>query len=350
VKPELFRCARSNEGVHASGFAAAVVACSVATAHAPWVSHADGVTTVDAEYVRPGYASVHVLERAGRAIVVDTGANSSVPFVMRALAGLGLEPEAVEWLFVTHVHLDHAGGAGLLLQQLPRARVLVHPRGAPHLVDPARLEAATTAVYGKDTFDQLYGKIVPIPAERIQESRAGQHLPFGGHDLLILHTPGHALHHQVLFDAKASAVFAGDTFGLSYRELDSAAGAFIVPTTTPTQFDPGQLLDSVRRIAELGAEGVYLTHYGRVTGVTRLAAALVEQIERFVALARAHGTGENRHERICSALREYLVERLEAHGIANAAATADRALGADVELNAKGLVAWLERTEKQRKS
>jgi glyoxylase-like metal-dependent hydrolase (beta-lactamase superfamily II) len=327
-----------------------VVACSVATTHAPWVSHADGVTTVDAEYVRPGFAAVHVLERAGRAIVIDAGANDSVPFVMRALAGLGLGPETVEWLFLTHVHLDHAGGAGLLLQRLPRARVLVHPRGAPHLVDPARLEAATIAVYGKETFDRLYGKIVPIPAERIQESQAGERLRFGGHELLILHTPGHALHHQVLFDEKASAVFAGDTFGLSYRELDTAAGAFIVPTTTPTQFDPGQLLDSVRRIAELGAEAVYLTHYGRVTGVARLAAALGEQIERFVELARSHATGENRQERIRSALREYLVERVDAHGIANAAATVDRMLGSDLELNAQGLVAWLDRSEKQRKS
>src|SRR5687768_4544488 len=109
--------------------------------------HAHGISTVDAQYVRPGFASVHVLERGGRAAIIDSGANSSVPLIERALSLLGIDRHDVELLFLTHVHLDHAGGAGLLLQRLPQARVLVHPRGLAHLVDPARLESATIAVY-----------------------------------------------------------------------------------------------------------------------------------------------------------------------------------------------------------
>ena len=312
----------------------------------PWVRHPDGVTTIDAEYVRPGLASVHVLERGGRAAVIDTGTNTSVPLVMRALAELGLAPDAVDWLVLTHVHLDHAGGAEALLARLPRARVLVHPRGAPHLVDPARLERATIAVYGEPAFRRLYGSLVPIPAERLQQTRDGERVRLGPSELVILHTPGHALHHQVLFEPEARAVFTGDTFGLSYRELDTAAGAFILPTTTPTQFDPQQLLDSVRRIVELRPASLYLTHFGRVTGAEHLGAALREQIERFVEVADTHAIAENRQERIRAGLRDDLVARAAAHGVANAETTVDAVLGPDLDLNTQGLVAWLARAEK----
>lgn len=287
-----------------------------------------------------------MLELAGHAAIIDTGANSSVPLVLRALRELGLEPAAVDWLCLTHVHLDHAGGAGLLLEALPRARVLVHPRGAQHLIDPSRLENATIAVYGQTAYEQLYGKLVPLPAARVQQTQDGERVPFGSSELRILHTPGHALHHQVFFAPEANAVFSGDTFGLSYRELDTQVGAFIVPTTTPTQFDPEQLITSVRRIVELEPESVYLTHFGRVTDVPRLAQALREQIERFVAIAREHAKSADRSERIRSAMRDELVLRAEAHGIPDAARAVDNVLGFDIALNAQGLVAWLEREEK----
>jgi len=316
-------------------------------ASGPWIRHSDGVTTIDAEYVRPGLASIHVLERGGRAAIVDTGTNASVPLVMRALHELGLTPDVVDWLVLTHVHLDHAGGAGALLAQLPRARVLVHPRGAPHLVDPARLELATIAVYGEPTFRRLYGSLVPIPEGRLQQTRDGERVRLGPSELGILHTPGHALHHQVLFEPEAGAVFTGDTFGLSYRELDTAAGAFIVPTTTPTQFDPRQLVDSVRRIVELRPASLYLTHFGRVTGAERLGAALSEQIERFVAVAREQAPAADRQQRIRAGLRDDLVARAAAHGVADAEATVDAVLGPDLDLNTQGLVAWLERAEKR---
>jgi len=312
-----------------------------------WVRHPDGVATVDALYVRPGFASVHVLEHAGRAAVIDTGANASVPPVLRALDELGLSVDAVDWLFLTHVHLDHAGGAGRLLARLPRARVLVHPRGAPHLIDPSRLEAATIAVYGEPAYRKLYGALQPIAADRVHTTSDGERVTLGSSELAILHTPGHALHHQVLFDPGRGAIFTGDTFGLSYRELDTGAGAFIVPTTTPTQFDPPQLLDSVRRIVELSPASVYLTHFGRVTGAARLGAALRAQIERFVDVAREHATAADRQQRIRAALRDDLVARARAHGIADAAPTVDTVLGPDLDLNAQGLVAWLERTEKR---
>lgn len=311
--------------------------------------HVHGVTTVDAMYVRPGFAAVHILERGGRAAIVDTGTTHSVPHVLSALQRLGLEPGDVELVFLTHVHLDHAGGAGALLERLPAAKVVVHPRGAPHIVDPERLEAATRAVYGDARFDALYGGLKPVPRARVIETSDLGALQLGPSSLRVLHTPGHALHHQVLFDAAGRAVFTGDTFGLSYRSLDTARGAFIVPTTTPTQFDPEQLELSIRRIVELEPEAVYLTHYGRVEHVPELARALLAQLAEHVAIAERHAAEAERRALIAADLRDFWMGLLQSHGVADSARAVDAVLADDVELNAQGLVAWLERRARSSK-
>jgi glyoxylase-like metal-dependent hydrolase (beta-lactamase superfamily II) len=304
-------------------------------------SHPDGISVVDAEYVRPAYAAVHLIERDGRVAVVDTGTNHSVPLVLAALERLGLERSAVELVFITHVHLDHAGGAGLLLRELPGARVVAHPRAAPHLVDPSRLVEASRVVYGAERFARLYGVPLPIERSRVSETRDGDRLRLGQSELSVLHTPGHALHHHVLHDLDARAVFTGDTFGLSYRALDTERGALALPTTTPTQFDPEQLIASVRRIVALDPGAVYLTHYGRVTGVERLGASLCTQIERFVEIARQHAGSGDRFTAIRAGLRAFWLEVLGEHGAPLAAV--DDLLAPDIDLNAQGLVAWLAR-------
>jgi glyoxylase-like metal-dependent hydrolase (beta-lactamase superfamily II) len=304
-------------------------------------SHSHGVSVVDAEYVRPGYAAVHLIERSGRVAVVDTGTNDSVPLVLAALQRLGLERSAVDLVFITHVHLDHAGGAGLLMRELPGARALAHPRAVPHLVDPSRLVEASRVVYGAERFAKLYGAPLPIERGRVSETRDGDRLSLGDSEFSVLHTPGHALHHHVLHDLDARAVFTGDTFGLSYRALDTERGALALPTTTPTQFDPEQLIASVRRIVALDPVALYLTHYGRVTGIERLGASLCAQIERFVEVARRHAGSVDRFVAVRSDLRELWLEVLREHGAPLAAV--DDLLGPDLDLNAQGLVAWLDR-------
>jgi len=306
--------------------------------------HPDGVTTVDAEYTRPMMAAVHIVEHAGRAAIVDTGTNHSVPHVLAALSDLGLQLWTVDYLFLTHVHLDHAGGAGALMQVLPNARAVLHPRGAPHLVDPAKLIAGSIAVYGEAAYAALYGQLVPIPPERIVVTQDGDRVALAGRVFEFWHTPGHALHHHVIVDRDAGIVFTGDTLGVSYRELATTNGAFVVPTTTPTQFDPEQLAASIARIAAARPRAAYLTHYGRVENVERVSAALTEQVQELAAMATAHRGAPDAAIRIRAAMHARWLVRARDHGVQLSDAAIDDILRGDLELNVQGLMAWLQRT------
>jgi len=305
--------------------------------------HPHGVTAVDARYLRAGLDAIHVIAHQGRAAIVDSGTTLSVPHLLGALERLGIARDAVDWLFLTHVHLDHAGGAGALLRELPRAQVVLHPRGAAHLVDPSVLAAATIGVYGEATYRRLYGEIVPIDAARILVTRDGQRLELAGRAFEFLHTPGHALHHQAIVDLDANAVFTGDTFGVSYREFDVDGRAFAIPTTTPTQFDPEQLVASIRRIAALRPEAVYLTHYSRVTDVPRLAESLERQVRHLAQLAIAHAGSPEVAPAIRTGLREAWLAQVREHGCRMGEAQVDALLRGDLDLNVDGVLAWLAR-------
>jgi glyoxylase-like metal-dependent hydrolase (beta-lactamase superfamily II) len=302
---------------------------------------ADGITAVDTEYVRPQMDASHVVVAGGRAAVVDTGPNSAVPLILAALEQLQVAPDAVDLLFLTHVHLDHAGGAGALMRALPRAICVVHPRGAPHMQNPAKLIAGTRAVYGEELYSKLYGEILPIDRERLAIAQDGQRFELPGRLFECVHTPGHAMHHQAIVDHATSSIFTGDTFGLSYREFDTAKGAWIMPTTTPTQFDPAQLKGSIMRLMQFRPRRLYLTHYSEVTECARLANDMVDAIDEFVKIARAAGPDDM--PRMRNNLRRLAHEGLREHGCTLSGAEIDAILGKDFELNAAGLVAWLKR-------
>ncbi|MBS0611772.1 MAG: MBL fold metallo-hydrolase [Proteobacteria bacterium] len=303
----------------------------------------DGVFAVDTDYVRPRQDASHLVVDSGKAAFVDTGTNHSVANLEAALRTLGLDALDVEYLFLTHVHLDHAGGAGLLAQRCPRAQVLVHPRGAPHLIDPAKLIAGTRAVYGDAAYQKMYGDIRPIPAERVSAMQDGEERRLGARSFRFLHTPGHALHHLCIVEQAAGVVFSGDTYGVSYREFDNDNGEFVMVTTTPTQFDPEQLHASVRRIQQLRPRSVYMTHYSRVDQVQRLGEDLHADIDRHVAIALAHAVRSDREERIRADLQEHFERRLERHGYVGGERQRHMLLDDDVALNATGLVSWLSR-------
>ena len=303
-----------------------------------------GIHTIDTGYVRPGFDAAYLVVEAGRGAFIDCGTNHSVPVLLAARAQAGLAPADVDWLVLTHVHLDHAGGAGALMRHLPNARLVAHPRAAPHMVDPARLVAGATAVYGEAEFARHYGELVPVPSGRVVVAADGHEVDLAGRALRCIDTPGHARHHQCVWDARSRSWFTGDTFGLSYRELDGAHGAFILPTSSPVQFEPEAMQASIERMMAQSPQAMYLTHYGRVGDVARLAAEMHEQIDAMVSLAQACDGQPDRHRALVAALSEYYLERARAHGVALDDAAVLQLLAMDIELNAQGLETWLERS------
>ncbi len=303
-----------------------------------------GISAIDARYVRPGLAAVHLLEEGGRAALIDTGTSHSATGVLAVLRRKGIPLGNVDYVIVTHVHLDHAGGAGALMEHLPNARLVVHPRGARHMVDPSRLMAGAAAVYGKEGMDRLFGRIVPVPAERVIEAPDGFSLSLNGRPLLFLDTPGHARHHFCIYDEKSRGLFTGDTFGISYREFDVDGREFIFPTTTPVQFEPDAAHASIDRLLALKPSHLYLTHYGQVGRPERLGEELHPMLDDFVRLAESvRDAGADRHRLLVDKFGEYLLSRLSAHGCRLPADRALELLAGDLELNAQGLEVWLDR-------
>lgn len=307
------------------------------------IGYPDGIYALESGYGRPQLAAVHIVVEGARAAIVDTGSNDSVPRVLSALAALGIQPENVDWVMLTHIHLDHAGGAGSLMCALPNAKLLVHPRGLRHMIDPARLWEGTSAVYGAERAYQLYGRLLPVPPERIVPATDGLELQLGKRLFRIFDTPGHARHHICIWDDSAHAFFTGDTFGLSYRELDVEGRAFVVPTTTPTQFEPEAMHASIDRMLAMQPQAMFLTHYGRVTEVPRLGADLHRLLDTMVAVAQAaRGEGVARHVELLAGLEQIIREEADRQKWALDEEETLELLRMDLELNAQGLGVWLD--------
>ncbi len=302
-----------------------------------------GIHTIDTGFVRPGFDAAYLIVENGRGAFIDCGTLFAVPRMLDTLGQAGLTPAEVDWLILTHVHLDHAGGAGELIAQLPNAQLVVHPRGARHMIDPTALWAGASAVYGTAVMEQTYGRLRPVAADRVVEAVDGHIVNLAGRALLCIDTPGHARHHLTVHDQRANVCFTGDVFGLSYREFDTAGGPFILPTTSPVQFDPEALHASIRRLVALKPAAMYLTHYDRVENVERLAGDLHQQIDAMVALALATKHDSRRHEKLIGALTDLYARRAAAHGCTQSRDELVTLLGMDIELNAQGLEVWLDR-------
>lgn len=302
-----------------------------------------GIYALDSGYIRPQLAAIHLLVEQGRVALVDTASAAALPRVLGALQILGLTPDCVDYIFLTHIHLDHAGGAGVMMQAFPKARLVVHPRGVAHMVDPTKLFAAVQAVYGVEEANRLYGEPTPIAADRIVAAAEGHRIDWAGRSLDTLHTPGHARHHACFWDARSRGLFTGDIFGLSFRELDVDGRPSVIPTTTPTQFDPAAMHDSVDRILGQQPDAVYLTHFARVSDIQRLGSDLHRLIDAHVAIAERERTaGPDREARILAGLWALMDAEAVRQGWRLEQAAWREVLRADIELNAQGLHYWLD--------
>lgn len=309
------------------------------------IDYDHGISAIDAEYCRPGLAAIHLITEGGKAALVDTGTSSSVPGVMEALHKKNIAPEDVAYVFVTHIHLDHAGGAGEFMVRFPNAKLVVHPRGARHMANPARLVESAMTVYGETEFNRLYGVIRPVEESRIIEAPDGFSLDFNGRPLQFLDTPGHARHHYCIFDQQSRSFFTGDTFGLSYREFDVDGMEFVFPTTTPVQFDPIAAHASIDRIMSYDPTYAFLTHYGRIDHLPRHAMEMHDLIDAHVAIARKLRDTPDRHEALVKEIGELLLQRIVAHGCKLPQEKILELLSLDVGLNAQGLEYWVDQAD-----
>lgn len=302
-----------------------------------------GISAVDSGFIRPWLAAVHLIVEGGRAAIVDTATNACVPRVLDALAAKGMSPQQVDYVILTHIHLDHAGGAGLLMTKLPNAKLCVHPRGLRHMVDPSKLIEGTIAVYGEAYAREVYGDILAVPAERIISADEGICIELDGRALDFIDTPGHARHHCCIRDSASGHVFTGDTFGLGYRELEVDGRRSVFPTTSPVHFDPAAAHRSVDRIMGLKPEAIYLTHFGQVREIERLGADMHRLIDAHVSLAEAEReAGPERHARLKSGIERMVLEESKRQGWRLAEDSLLEVFATDIELNAQGLGVWLD--------
>lgn len=314
----------------------------------PYQAYPQGITRIDTGYLRPRFAASYLVQHEGRAAFIETGPAPAVPILLGALTQRGIDPGDVEAVIVTHVHLDHAGGAGELLQHLPRARLIVHPLGARHLIDPAKLVAGATAVYGQEDFNTLFRTVTPAPAERTHSPQDGEIFSLQGRPLHLIDTPGHARHHLCVWDPTSGGLFTGDAFGISYREMDDGQRCHLFPASTPVQFDPEQSHRSIDRLAALNPAWLFLTHFDRLPFKPELAADLHRQLELYTTLAES--TGQQAGDAAFDHLRMGL-QRLTWDRIPETIPPGDREafaelLAMDWEINAQGLAVWLERRNK----
>ncbi|MCC5856936.1 MAG: MBL fold metallo-hydrolase [Ectothiorhodospiraceae bacterium] len=309
------------------------------------IDYPTGITAIDTGFAGTRMlAASHLLLDNDEAALVDVGSNFSVPAILRALERKGVERARVRYVCVTHVHLDHAGGAGELMRQLPEATLVVHPRGARHMIDPSALYQGALQVYGEEIMARHYGRLVPVAEDRVRVVEEGDRLPLGERTLRFLDTPGHANHHYCIFDEAERVVFSGDTFGVSYRSLDTARGAVIFPATSPVHFDPEAAHQSVERLRTLEPQAIYLTHFGEVRDIPRLAEDLHQGIDAHVEIALRHAdAGEARGRRIADDLLDWFHHRLQEHGCGLDKARVRERMALDIELNTQGLQVWLQR-------
>lgn len=311
-----------------------------------FVDYHCGITTVDAQFIAPGIASIHLIEQNGNIAFVDTGTVHSLPVIREVMHAKNISADRVTYVIVTHVHLDHAGGAGAMMREFPHASLVVHPLGAPHMIDPTKLMAGTIDVYGADKARELYGEIVAVDTSRVIIADDGFELDFCGRQLQFLDTPGHARHHFSVLDRQFGNVFAGDTMGISYRAFDSDRGPFLFPTTSPVQCEPDVLHRSIDRLMQTEPRAIFLTHFGRISPTAKLIDGLHRRLTAIVDIALGLENQPNREPRLIHSIGEYLFREAKQHGSPLTDEQIHRHLAMDTALNAQGLNVWLQRRKR----
>jgi glyoxylase-like metal-dependent hydrolase (beta-lactamase superfamily II) len=303
---------------------------------------ADGISVIDSGYFSKDFAAIYLLRQGNEVAIIETGNKYSATNVQKALKMDGLSFSDVAYIIPTHVHLDHAGGAGELMNRCQNAQLIVHPRGARHMINPSKLIEGAMAVYGEENFNKLYGEIIPIDSSRVIEADDNFILDFEGRELKFIDTPGHARHHFCVWDKQTESMFTGDTFGISYRDLDKENEVYIFPSTSPVQFDPKALIKSIYKIMEYKPQRVCLTHFAAIKPTQKVVDQLIDGIHFVSNLAKKYATENDAELIIQDEMMNYLLKGIKKVGNDNLEFCRDR-LKLDVEINTQGLIYWQQK-------
>jgi glyoxylase-like metal-dependent hydrolase (beta-lactamase superfamily II) len=223
----------------------------------------NSIHTIDCKYIYDEFACAYLIREGNEVAFLDNNTNSAIPILLKKLEEFNFKKEDVRYLIITHIHLDHAGASSQLIRLFPNAKILAHPKATPHLINPKRIIESASQVYGKENFLKLYGEILDIPEDRIISMKDGEVLNWGEREFKFIYTRGHANHHFVIHDSKTNHIFTGDSFGISYPKMKNGKSSILIPSTTPTDFDPEEALLSLDKILNSGASAAYLTHYDK---------------------------------------------------------------------------------------
>ncbi|MDY6932996.1 MAG: MBL fold metallo-hydrolase [Spirochaetota bacterium] len=304
------------------------------------------ISLIDCNHIFPMYAAAYLLIEGKRCVFVETNTQFAVPRFISELKEYGLGPENVEYIIVTHVHLDHAGGTSALVNLCPNAVVLAQQRAARHIIDPTRLIDAVKALFGEEEFIRIYGEIGPVEEERVRVVRDGEIIEFGNRELKFIYTLGHAKHHMCIYDSGTNGIFTGDSFGLAFPILQSGNRPFIFPSTSPTDFDPNEACDSINKIYNTGARTAFLTHYGPFEHVKEGSEMMIESIHKMENIlndALNSDMDQVSLERFCmERMIDFFKDEMESRDLPFSYEN-QKFLQTDIELNAQGIAFAVQR-------
>jgi glyoxylase-like metal-dependent hydrolase (beta-lactamase superfamily II) len=222
---------------------------------------ASGVDFVDLNFLgRPEIIATAILHGTAGVALIDPGPTTTIPSLTTALSRKGIRFEDVRQILLTHIHLDHAGAVGSIVEKFPHIDVMVHERGAPHMVDPSKLLSSAGRLYGQD-MDRLWGEVKPVPRERLTVVDGGETVTVAGREIKIAYTPGHASHHVSYFDSASRVAFVGDTAGIR-----RGSGTYVMPPTPPPDIDIEAWHDSEKKILAWDPDTLFITHFGPFQG------------------------------------------------------------------------------------
>ena len=298
-----------------------------------------GIYVIDAEYTAKGVACFYCMVEDDEVAIIETGTAHSLPNLLQLLTELSIQPEQVKYVIPTHVHLDHAGGVGVMMKQFPSAQLVVHPSGAKHMIDPSQLVKSTIEVYGAQAFKDLYGEIPPVEANRVISAKHESIIKLKNRELLIVHTPGHAYHHLCVVDDTSKGIFTGDTFGLAYPDIMHQQKRVVIPTTTPTQFDQAALHASIDLLVSHTPEKMYMTHFSILPDPVQFSDQLKVWIDKYADLTlKVKPVNDSQVNDLKIQMGEMI-----ARGFNLSSDVINNKLAIDIKLNAQGLAYWYQK-------